>query len=172
MVAASHTRPPAASHSSASRSVAPAFFFAVATSRMHPCGACGCCPGPPCREAGRGASFRKNGGEACSQLETIDMREQILAIKNAFAFLRAQIAAREQAAEPPPGGAVARISENVRRAVGEDEPRAGMIGERQLLFALDEMGAHHARDRIAVAQAETIKPDMRGLQHQLLGMRS
>src|SRR5262249_14767783 len=93
------------------------------------------------------------------------------AIKNAFAFLRAQVAAREQAAEPSPGGAVARIRENVRRAVGENEPRAGMIGERQFLFALDEMRAHHARDRIAVGEPETIKPDMRGLQHQLLGMR-
>ena len=99
------------------------------------------------------------------------MFEQIVAIKDAFAFLRAQVAAREQAAEASPRAAVAGIGENVRRAVGEDEPRPGVIGERQFLLAFDEMGAHHAGDRIAVAESETVESDMRGLQHQLLGMR-
>ena len=71
----------------------------------------------------------------------------------------------------PQAGAVARIGEDVRRAVGEYEPRAGVIAQRQLLLALDEMGPHHAGDRIAVAQPETVEPDMRRLQHQLFGMR-
>jgi hypothetical protein len=46
-----------------------------------------------------------------------------------------------------------------------------MIGERQLPLAFDEMAAHHAGDRIAVAQPDSVEPDMRRLQHQLLGMR-
>ena len=54
---------------------------------------------------------------------------QIVEIENALALLGAQVAAREQAAEPAPGGAVARIGEDVGRAVGEHQPRAGMIGE-------------------------------------------
>src|SRR5262249_56034148 len=64
-----------------------------------------------------------------NELEALDVFEQIVAIKNAFAFLRAQVAAREQAAEPSPRVAVARIGEDVRRAVGEDESRPGVIGE-------------------------------------------
>src|SRR5262249_61835449 len=36
---------------------------------------------------------------------------------------------------------------------------------------LDETAAHHAGDRTAVAEPETVEPDMRRLQHQLLGMR-
>ena len=99
------------------------------------------------------------------------MIEQIIAIEDATAFLRAQVAAREQPAEPPPGRAVARIGEDVGSAVGKDEARAGMVGERQLFFALDEMGAHHAGDRIAIAQPDAVEFDMGRLQHQLLGMR-
>ena len=59
----------------------------------------------------------------------------------------------EQAAEPSPGGTVARIGENVGRAVGEDEPRARVIGQRQLLLALDQVRAHDAGDRVAVGTA-------------------
>ena len=99
------------------------------------------------------------------------MLQQIIENEDAVAFLRAQIAAREQAAEPPPGRTIARIGENVRRAVGEDEARAGVIGERQFLLAFDQMGAHHAGNRVAIAEPETVEPDMRRLQHQLLGMR-
>src|SRR5216684_6794232 len=88
------------------------------------------------------------------ELEPVAVLEQIVEMKDALALLRAQLAAREQAAEPSPGRAVARIGENVRRAVGEDEPRAGVIGERQTLLALDEMGAHHAGDRGAVAEPD------------------
>ena len=80
--------------------------------------------------------------------------------EDAFAFLRAQVAgvSRRQSA---PGRAVARIGENVRRAVGEHEPRAGVIAQRQLLLALDEMRAHHAGDRIAVAEPEAVEPEAR-----------
>ena len=34
------------------------------------------------------------------------------------------------------------------------------------------MGAHHAGDRVAVAEPDAVKTDMGGLQHQLLGVRS
>ncbi len=64
------------------------------------------------------------------------MLQQVIEIKDAVAFLGAQVAAREQAAKPSPAGTIARIGENVGRAVGEDEPRAGMIGERKFCSRL------------------------------------
>ena len=73
------------------------------------------------------------------------MLEQVIAIKDAFAFLRAQVAAREQAAEPSPRRPVARIGENVRRIVGEHEPRTGVITQRQFFLAFDEMGSNQLR---------------------------
>jgi len=96
---------------------------------------------------------------------------EIRAMEDAVAFLSAQIAAREQPAQPAPAQAIAWISEDVRRPVRKDEVRAGMVGERQLFFALDEMGAHHSGHRIAVAQPDAVESDMGRLQHQLLGMR-
>jgi hypothetical protein len=57
------------------------------------------------------------------------MFEQIVAIEDAIAFFGAQVAAREQAGEAAPGRAVARKSEDVRRAVGEDEPRPRVIAQ-------------------------------------------
>ena len=100
------------------------------------------------------------------------MFEQIIEMENALPFLCAQIAAGEQAAQSSPAGTVARIGENVRRAVRKRQPRAGVIGERQFLLAFDEMGAYDAGDGIAITQPHAGKPDMRSLQHQLLGMRS
>ncbi len=105
------------------------------------------------------------------QLETIDMLEQIVEAEDAFALFRTEVAARKQTAEASPGGPVAGISENVRRTIGEDEARSGVIRESKPVFALDEMSAHHAGDGIAVAETEAIEPAMRRLQHQLLGMR-
>src|SRR3984893_15653854 len=99
------------------------------------------------------------------------MLEQIVEIKYAVTLLGAQVAVREQAAEPPPGRTVARIGEDIGRVVGKDQARAGLTGERQFLFSLDEMGPHHAGDGIAIAEPDSIKPDMDCLQHQLLGMR-
>ena len=74
-------------------------------------------------------------------------------------FSARRLPTREQAGEPAPAGAVARIGEDVGRAVGEDEPRARVIFQRQILLALGQMRAHHAGDRIAVAQAEAGKAD-------------
>ena len=57
------------------------------------------------------------------------MLQEVVEQENALALLRAQVAAREQAAEPAPAGAIARIGQDVGRSVGKDEPRAGMIVE-------------------------------------------
>src|SRR5665811_2558755 len=99
------------------------------------------------------------------------MRQQIVELQNAAAFFGAQVAEREQAAEPAPAGAVARIDENVGRAFCELQPRARLIAQGQILLALGQMRAHHAGERIAVAQAESSEPNAGRLHHQLLGMR-
>ncbi len=105
------------------------------------------------------------------QLEPVGMLEQVVELQDAVAFLGAQIAAGEQAAELCPAGAVARIGQDVGRAVGKDEARAGMVAQRQLLLALDQMGAHHAGHRVAVGEAEPGEAGMLGLHDELLGMR-
>ena len=99
------------------------------------------------------------------------MREQVIEIEDAFAFLGPQVAARNETAKPPPGWTIARIGEDVRGAVGKDETRAGMIAERRLLLALDEVGTHHAGNGIAITEADSVNSEMRCLQYQLLGMR-
>ena len=63
------------------------------------------------------------------------------------------------------------ISEDVRRAVGENQPRAGVIFQREVLLALGEVRAHHAGDRIAVAEAEAGEAKMGRLRHQLFRVR-
>ena len=123
-----------------------------------------------------GAVARRRDKQSCvaahhDQFEPKDMREQIVEMQDAFALLGAQIAEREQAGEPAPAGAVARIGENVGRAVGEDQPRARVIFQREILLALGEMRAHDAGDRIAVAEAEAGKADRLRLHHQLFRMR-
>ncbi len=82
------------------------------------------------------------------------MRQQVVEMQDAVALLAAQVAEGEQAGEPAPAGAVARVGEDVGRAVGEHQPRAGVIFQREVLFALGQMRAHHAGDRVAVAKAD------------------
>jgi hypothetical protein len=72
--------------------------------------------------------------------------QQIVEMQDAIALVSAQVSNRQQAREPAPGGAVARIGKHVRRAVGEDEPHAWVIGKRQVLLAPGQMRAHHAGD--------------------------
>ena len=100
------------------------------------------------------------------------MRDQIVEMENAFALLAAQVAEREQARQPAPAGAVARVGEDVGRAVGKHQPRARVIAQRQVLLAPRQMRAHHAGHRIAVAQPEPGEPDRLRLQHQFFRMRS
>jgi len=98
--------------------------------------------------------------------------EQIFQMENAIALLGAKVAAREQAAELSPAGAVARIGEHVRRAVAKNKTRARMIANLELVLALGKMRAHHARDAVAVAQPHPEQCEPRGLCDQLLGMRA
>ena len=105
------------------------------------------------------------------QLESEDMRQQVVEIENALALFAAQVAEREQPREPAPAGAVARVGQNVRRAVGEDQPRARVIFQREVLLASGEMRAHHAGHRIAVAEAEAGEAELRRLRHQLFRVR-
>src|SRR5262249_5202506 len=98
--------------------------------------------------------------------------QKVVEMKSTGAFFGSQIAESQQAGEPSPSGAIAWIDEDIGRAVGEHEPRTGMITQRQVLFALCQMCAHHAGNGIAVAQAEPAETGMRGLHHQFLGMRS
>ena len=98
------------------------------------------------------------------------MREQILEMEGTVAFLGAAVADGEQAAKPPPAGAVARIGEDVGRAIGEHEARARVITQLETALAFGDVRPHHAGDRIAVGKPEARKAEMLRLTHQLLGM--
>ena len=113
------------------------------------------------------------GGGHDGEAQALAEVEHIFEAQQARALLRAQIAAREQPRQPPPGRAILRIGEHVGRAVAKHQPRAAEIAEAPGLFAVlaqIDMGAHHARHRIAVGEADTIQPQRDGLRHQLLGM--
>ncbi len=105
------------------------------------------------------------------QLEPEHMFEQIVAPQDAIAFVGAPVADGQQSRQPAPGSAVTRIGEDVGRAVAEYEAGAGVVGEGQLLIALENIGPHHAGHRIAIAKSEPGKPDGIGLHHQLFRMR-
>src|SRR6516165_7011600 len=100
------------------------------------------------------------------------MSKKILEIKQAAGFLGTAITAGEQATEFTPAGAVAWISQNVGCAIGEDEACTGMIGERQIAFTLGHMGAHHARNAVAIAETEACQVEPCRLRQQFLGMGS
>ena len=77
----------------------------------------------------------------------------------------AALAAGEQLAEPAVSGAVARIDQNVRRAVDEDEARP----DQKLWLALDLgiieflVSAHHAGQRVVVGDADCGNVEFAGL---------
>ena len=100
--------------------------------------------------------------------------DQIVEIKRAHAFFRAQVALREQAAQAPPGGAVARIGEDVGRSVAEHEPRAGDDAKALgggLVLARENMRAHDAGDGIAVGDSHARKPQLHRLRDDFLRVR-
>ena len=90
----------------------------------------------------------------------------------AFAFfglvgIVAALAAGQQLAEPAIGRAVARIDQDVRRAVDEDEARtdqkfwlAGDLGIVELL-----VGPHHAGQRVVIGDADDGKTQFARLMH-------
>ena len=99
-------------------------------------------------------------------------------IENAFGLVAAAFADGEQPRQPSPGGAVLRIGEDVRRAVGENEPRAGRDLQlcssccRRHLPRGGGMRAHDAGDRIAIGNAEAGQSEFDGVLDQFLRMRA
>ena len=87
--------------------------------------------------------------------------QQVIEPQMAFALFDprdvvAALAAGQQLAEPAVGGAVARIDQDVGRAVDEDDPRAD-----QKLWLVRDLGvieflpgAHHAGQRVVVGDAD------------------
>ena len=102
------------------------------------------------------------------------MSDEIVEGQMALALGRPQIPLGQQPAEPPVGGAVPGIGENVGRSVGEGQPRArddAQGADRRSVLAREDMGAHHAGERIAIGDANPGKPEPRRLRDQFLGMR-
>src|ERR1700722_2559690 len=84
------------------------------------------------------------------------------------------LALGEQLAEPAVGGAVARKSPNVRRAVHKNEARtdqkfwlAGDFGIAEFLVS-----PHHAGQRVVIGNADDGKTEFARLVHVILRMRS
>ena len=98
--------------------------------------------------------------------------QQVIEPQMAFALLDprdvvAALAAGEQLAEPAIGGAVARIDQDVRRAVDEDEARAD-----QEFWLVRDLGvfeflvrAHHAGQRVVVGDADRGNAEFACLMH-------
>ena len=79
----------------------------------------------------------------------------------------AALAAGQQLAEPAVGGTVARIDQDVRRAVDKDEACADQ--ELWLVFDLGVIdfvpGAHHAGQRVVIRNADRGDAELAGLMH-------
>ena len=90
----------------------------------------------------------------------------------AFAFIGGAFAARQQLAQPAVGLAIARIDQDIRRAIDEDEPRT----DQQSRFTLDLVvgqlvkRAHHAGQRVAIGDADRRELQFASLMHVLLRM--
>ena len=98
--------------------------------------------------------------------------QQVIEPQMAFALFDpldvvAALAAGEQLAEPAVGGAVARIDQDVRRAIDEDEPRA----DQKLWLVRDLgvveflVGAHHAGQRVVVGDPDRGNAEFARLMH-------
>ena len=64
------------------------------------------------------------------QFQPKGMRQQIVQMQNTIALFGAKISHGEQAGQPAPSGAIARIDENIGSPVGENEPCARVIAQR------------------------------------------
>ena len=132
------------------------------------------------RRCSASASIRSGG--RTMRLRPLDVLEEIVAgrecIRPLSPRLLPTVSSRRQ---PSPGGAVLRIGEDVRRAVGEHEPRADRelqlrrfvpASSALVLVSRPYVRAHHAGDRIAVGDAEAGEAERLGLLDQLLRMRA
>ena len=102
--------------------------------------------------------------------------EKIVETQNAFALGGAKLAEAQKTAQPSVRRAIGRIGENVGRAVDEDESRADEQFRRRAVFLQHFLyafiGAHHARKRVAVGDADRGMAVKRRRQDQFSGMRS
>ena len=98
--------------------------------------------------------------------------QQVIEPQMAFALFDprdvvAALAAGEQLAEPAIGGAVARIDQDVGRAVDEDDPRADqklwLVRDLGIIEFL--LGAHHAGQRVVVGNPDGGNAEFACLMH-------
>ena len=86
----------------------------------------------------------------------------------------AALATRQELAKTSVSRAIARIGQNVRRAVLEDESRAdhkpGFM--RQIPVVQFLVGAHHAGQRVAIGDSDHRQAQRAGLMHIFLRMRA
>jgi hypothetical protein len=105
------------------------------------------------------------------------MGRQIVEIEMAFALRRAALAEAQQLAKPAIGSQIARIGEDIRRAVGEHEPdaddEAKPVAARVAIIrvAPGAVRADDAGKGVAVGDADGLQPQRVGLQDQLVSMR-
>ncbi len=90
------------------------------------------------------------------------MREQVFQSQDAIAFQGAPVAQRQQLCELSPAVPVLRISHNIRRAIGKDKPCAGgeaklQLGQFRLHLTQGNPCPHHARDRVAIGNANAFE---------------
>ena len=88
-------------------------------------------------------------------------------IERALSLLGAELAERQQAAEPAVSGAVSGIGEQARRIL-QIEPGADDEFD-PADFACGKVGAHHAGKRVAVGDGDGRKSKRLRRRHQLLG---
>ena len=78
------------------------------------------------------------------ELKAFGVLDEVCDVEDAVAFFGAAVAEGQQATEASPGGAVARVGQNVGCAVAEDE--AGSHKKAQAAFPGFDVGAHDACD--------------------------
>ena len=108
------------------------------------------------------------------QLLATDVPEEIVAREMAFALRGVTIAVCQKPRQPSIGVAVARIGENVGRAVAKDETRAGDDAKVAGLFpvvAQEEVRAHNSCKRIAIGDADAGKLQRNRSGDELFRMR-
>src|SRR5690349_12879501 len=105
--------------------------------------------------------------------------QEIVECQKALALLdlvgvAAALAPGEKPAEPAIGGTVARIDEDIRRAVHEDDARADQklrLVQHFRIFKL-AMGAHDAGERVVIGNADRGQTEPARLMHIILRMRT
>ena len=115
-------------------------------------------------------TMRQGEGEKLAVAEI----HQVAEAEMAFALRGGALAAGQELAQAAIGIAVARIGENVRRAVVEHQPRPDQQPgpARELGIAEFAVGAHHPGQRVAVGDADRRQPQLAGPMHVVLRVRA